>query len=296
MTICDALASPVAPLTVPFSRVIVVVLDGLRPDAIERCGLHHLRALCANGPSTMLGTTVSPSVTAAAMTSLFTGVHPEAHGVRSDRFHIPSGAERLLPVPKVLADAGIPTFTYIRELPLLMRPLGNAIARRLGVTRASFKGKSAPMVLVEAREAFRTMSRGLFVLHWGDADQAGHQYGWMSAEYADAAKKMDASLGLLATLTGVASDPSTLLIALADHGGGGVELTNHESDHPLDRTIPIVLSSGALRRGALPSTAHLVDVPATILYALGVAIPESYAGRPFVEALAPAVSAYAIAS
>jgi predicted AlkP superfamily pyrophosphatase or phosphodiesterase len=50
-------------------RVITVVLDGLRPDAIERFELAHLGALIAHGASALDATTVSPSVTVAAMTS-----------------------------------------------------------------------------------------------------------------------------------------------------------------------------------------------------------------------------------
>lgn len=55
---------------------------------------------------------------------------------------------------------------------------------------------------------------------------------------------MDRALGLLARQ--VAADPSTLLIAMADHRGGGAMPNDHESEHPVDTTIPIVLARGAL--------------------------------------------------
>ena len=61
------------PTATPIRRVILVVLDGLRPDAIPRFGLAHLAALAHGGASTMLARTVHPSVTAAAMASLLTG-------------------------------------------------------------------------------------------------------------------------------------------------------------------------------------------------------------------------------
>ena len=77
-------------------------------------------------------------------------------------------------------------------------------------------------------------------------------------------------------------DSRTLLIALADHGGGGTVSTDHESDHPADRSIPIMCAGCGLGPGDLLDDARLVDIPATVLAALGVAIPSSYDGRPLL--------------
>lgn len=57
-------------------RTILVVLDGLRPDAISEFGLENVTRLAQNGAATFEGTTVNPSVTAAAMASLLTGAEP----------------------------------------------------------------------------------------------------------------------------------------------------------------------------------------------------------------------------
>ena len=48
-----------------------------------------IAAVAAGGAHTLEGVTVEPSVTAAALTSLFTGVGPEVHGIRSERRLIP---------------------------------------------------------------------------------------------------------------------------------------------------------------------------------------------------------------
>ena len=70
-------------------RVVLVVLDGLRADAIPTFGLRCWQRLASLGASSLCGTTVAPSVTAAAMASLLTGAPPAVHGLRSDRFHLP---------------------------------------------------------------------------------------------------------------------------------------------------------------------------------------------------------------
>ena len=271
------------------SRVILVVLDGLRADAIDTFGMTHLESLIRAGSYTVAAETVAPSVTAAAMTSLLTGVPPSVHGVRSDRFHIPSRSGPVDPVPATLAAAGIPTFAFIRQLPRWAVPLAQRTARRLAVAECVFQGTSAAEIVVGAQQALRAESRGLFVMHWPDADEAGHSHGWMSAAYGAAARRLDAALGLLAGWTDVLADPGTLLIALADHGGGGVLSNNHDSDHPHDRTIPIVVAGGRVNPGPIQGPVSLLDVPATILAAMGVAVPASYTGRPLHDTIAPPV-------
>jgi arylsulfatase A-like enzyme len=259
-------------------RVILVVLDGLRPDAIEAFGLTHIQQLAARGRATYDARTVSPSVTAAAMATLLTGQTPARHGVVSDRFHIPRPRGPMDPLPRVLGAAGFPTEIYLGALPPLYGGLASRIARYLGVGRTRCAGDGAQEILAEATAALSSQRRGLFVLHWPDVDRAGHSHGWMSPEYAQAARTLDAAVGDLCTLL-EADDARTLLVALADHGGGGVIATDHESDHPADRTIPVILAGHGVTPGHPIGPASLVDIPATIAAALGVGVPLTYEGR-----------------
>ena len=266
------------------SRVIVVVLDGLRPDAIALYGLHHIWRLSQHGSSTFAGSTVAPSVTAAAMTSLFTGVAPDDHGLTSEQFHIPRPRVALEPLPRLLGSRGLPSTVCMAQVPRAYRGLGERIAGRLGLSEARFKGNSAAEILACGRDVVHRQRRGLIVFHWPDADRAGHEHGWMSPQYEAAARRLDAALGLLAAIADAYTDRSTVLIALADHGGGGVCRTHHDSDHRHDRTIPIVMVGGAVRHGGLRRSASLLDVPATVAWALGITPPATYAGTPLVEA------------
>lgn len=273
-------------------RVVLVVLDGLRADAISTLGLRCWQRLANFGASSLCGTTVAPSVTAAALASLLTGAPPAVHGLRSDRFHLPRSQGPLDPLPRVLANAGLPASGFIRRLPWMFRGLGKRLARHLGVGTACFAGRSSREILFAAWEQLAVQDRGLIFLHWPDADLAGHEHGWMSKEYARAAHRLDQALGLLAALAGVEEDEGTLLIALADHGGGGLDPRDHNSDHPLDRTIPLLLAGPAVAGEELYEPS-LLDVPATILWALGIPLPDSYVGRPLYEAFTPAALALA---
>jgi len=272
-------------------RVIVVVLDGLRPDAVTLFGLGQLERLKRRGAATYGARTVTPSVTAAAMASLLTGVPPALHGLRSDRFHVPRRHARLMPLPLLLTQAGLPTSAYLAGLPRGFRGIATRIAERLGLQRVCFSGESAPSILAAAFAALEAQDTGLILIHWPDADRAGHRKGWMSVEYARAARLMDSTLGTLVARTELWADPSTVLIALADHGGGGRESRDHQSSHPRDRTIPIWLAGGSVVSGELAPVSSLLDVPATVLWSLGQPIPASYAGRPLVEAFRTATPA-----
>ncbi len=267
----------------PVQRVVLVVLDGLRPDAIPRFGLPHLAALARVSAFTLLGRTVQPSVTACAMASLLTGATPERHGLQSERFHLPRAKGALHPLPRHLAAAGLPTSAFLAAMPLLFGSIARRIAGHLGVERSRFTGRGALDILAAARPALRDQRRGLVLLHWPDADRAGHAHGWMSEQYGAAAWEMDAALGALVKAVEL-DDPGTLLVALADHGGGGAVRTHHNSTHPLDTTIPIFLAGGAVQAGELGAGATLLDVPATICWALGLPLPESYVGRPLLSA------------
>lgn len=263
----------------PVRRVILVVLDGLRPDAIPRYGLQHLTALARSGAGTMFARTVSPSVTACAMASLITGAAPERHGLQSDRFHIPRPRGTLDPLPRVLARHAMPFSAFLAHMPFPFNGIAHRIAAHAGVSHARFSGETCDDILAAAQSTLREQRRGLVLMHWPDGDRAGHAAGWMSAPYEDAARRMDGALGALVREVRL-DDPSTLLIAMADHGGGGARPDHHDSEHPLDRTIPIILAGGSVRPGEIAPGASLLDVPPTICWALGIPRPQSFAGFP----------------
>ncbi len=56
----------------------------------------------------------------------------------------------------------------------------------------------------------------------------------MSEEYGRAAKAIDDAVGTLMGLMELLYGPDTILILLADHGGGGLNPRRHDSVHPLE--------------------------------------------------------------
>lgn len=266
------------------SRVVVVILDGLRADAIPLFPLPSLRKLATGGAYTLTGRTVQPSITPAALASLLTGVPPRIHGVESDRITFSRPRGPLLPLPELLSRHDMPLRVFRGTLPPLTRGVATRITARLGI-EATFEGHSADDILDAALPSLAVHQPGVTVLHWLDADRAGHARGWGSTEYVTAARLLDSAIGRMVGTLGMADDPSTLLIAFADHGGGGARARDHKSTHPLDTTIPIILSGGQVIPQVLGYGASLLDIPATVAWALGIQPPALWAGRPLAEAL-----------
>jgi arylsulfatase A-like enzyme len=259
-------------------------MDGVRADAVPLFGMPVLERLAAAGAWTLDAETVRPSVTAAAMGSLFTGVTPGRHGLETDRFRIPRPRGTIDPLPHVLARQGVPTCAALARVPMAYRSLAHHLSRRLGIAEAVFAGERALDIVAAATGLLGSRSRGLFVFHWPDADRTGHAHGWTSRRYAAAVHGIDAALGVLVDELGVTREGDTVLIALADHGGGGLVATNHDSDHPHDRRIPLVFSGAAVEPGRLAPGLSLLDVPATVAWALGAPVPPDWNGRPVTEA------------
>jgi arylsulfatase A-like enzyme len=269
----------------PVRRVILVVLDGLRADAVDTLALPTLLRLRRTAAH-CTATTVAPSVTWAVMTTLMTGVAPELHGVVSDSIHIPRPRTELFPLPALLGEVGLPTTAILASIPRIFRGVAAAIGRRLGIGHLRFAGSGADDILRSARDKLEAQRRGLIFLHWPDADRAGHDHGWMSREYVDAARTLDSTLAALVRELDIENDPDTLLIALADHGGGGVDPKDHESDHPYDRMVPLVFAGQRVIPGNVGANISVLDVPATVLWALGLERPASYCGTALREILA----------
>lgn len=76
-------------------HVIVVGIDGLRPDMITEQTMPNLAAMRARGVSSTAHRTVFPSETRGALTALASGARPETTGVLGNEFYSRDGSGRL---------------------------------------------------------------------------------------------------------------------------------------------------------------------------------------------------------
>lgn len=277
-------------MTEPFRKTVLIVIDGLRPDAITPGGMPILHEIFARGWRAGRALTVRPSVTVAALTSLASGVGPTRHGMTEARLlHLPR-LRHLRPLPAELRRLAVETTVITPALPGAARWMAGALLRLGGVTRL-IADASAPTALFGAA-AKRLTGNGrpeLVVVYANDADLAGHAWGWMSPAYLRAAQAVDRGL---AHILPFIDDPETLVITTADHGGGGVLPDDHDHPHPVNERIPLVLAGGRVTAGTgrEEQAIHLLDIPPTVLHGFGGTAPRSWEGRVIHEAFSMELS------
>ncbi|HUL50718.1 MAG TPA: alkaline phosphatase family protein [Gemmatimonadales bacterium] len=261
-------------------RVIFVLADGLRPDAISRermPALSQLRDGFAHAP---LARTIRPSATVAALASLATGVSPRTHRLIEPGLGFLPGLRNLRPVARELARNGVETAIATGELATGALPVAWALASTAGVRRIVASGTTARETAKAAHRLYLESREGLVFVYLPDCDRAGHAHGWMSEPYLDATRHVDAAIHTLATHAGDA-----LLIITADHGGGGVRHDDHDEPHPVNDAIPLVFAGPRVTpRYRLAEPVSILDLPPTILWWFGCEVPACYEGQPLYGA------------
>jgi predicted AlkP superfamily pyrophosphatase or phosphodiesterase len=261
-------------------RVILVLADGLRPDAITPTDMPSLDALARAYTSALRATTVRPSRTVAALASLATGVGPHTHGLIEPGLGFLSRLPTLRPLARELTRGGVSSEVVASELLPAERAVLWALTKAAGLGKYRSAGVRARDVARAAQTAALTRSAGLVFVYLNDCDQAGHAHGWMSPQYRAAAVEVDAAVGVLADLT-----EHSLLIVMADHGGGGMSTHDHAEPHPSNDHIPLILAGpDVTRHHLLTRQVSLLDVPPTLLWWFGLDVPVTYEGRVLTQA------------
>ncbi len=267
------------------SRVVLGILDGLRPDAIAVAPMPVLARLAHDGWS-CTATTVRPSITVAALTSLATGISPAAHSLTQPRVPPLGVLSRLRPLPAELRRQRRRTLVVTGQLPQKGRLLARGLLGLAGVERFASGGESPAEIAEHASQTLARRTAHLCAVYLNHCDLAGHAHGWMSAPYLAAAAALDQAVAhLVASL----DDGQTLFAFVADHGGGGAEANDHDAPHPVNDAIPLVFFGAGVSGSA--SGVSLLDVPPTLLHALGVPVPASYEGQVLALSAPPASAA-----
>jgi len=260
--------------------VILVLADGLRPDAITPTDMPSLDALARRYTTALRASTVRPSRTVAALASLATGVAPETHGLIDPGLGFLARLPGLRPLARELTRGGVASQVVASELLPAERAVLWALTKAAGLGKYRSAGLRAREVARAAQAVALAQSRGLVFVYLNDCDQAGHAHGWMSPQYRAAAVEVDAAIGVLADLT-----EHSLLIVMADHGGGGVSTHDHAEPHPINDHIPLILAGpDVTRRHQLTREASLLDIPPTLLWWFGLEVPVCYEGRVLTQA------------
>ena len=263
----SASAAPV-PLQAATDHVVVISVDGLRPDAIQEFGAHTLQRLMREGSYSLGAQTIMPSRTLPSHTSMLTGEEPDAHGITWNSNE--EDEHGYVAVPTVFAQAherGLHTAAFFSKGKFNHLEVPNTL-NHSEAPDGDAKWRAERTVANVERYLARERPNLMFV-HIGEPDYAGHKYSWMSWFYGLAVRKADRAVAdVLEAADAAFGVGSYVVILTADHGGHGWD---HGSKDPRDVTIPWIAWGEGIRVGTvLPDGIRTMDTAATALWLLGV--------------------------
>ncbi|MFC1997756.1 alkaline phosphatase family protein [Chloroflexota bacterium] len=251
-------------------NVLLILVDGMRPDGLQQAETPTIDMLAASGRSTLSARTVRPSVSLPCITSLFLGVPPERHGITTNLWMPPAR-----PVPglvDIIHQAGGQTASFYNweELRDVSRP---------GSLDAAFflRDCSTPQSDTQLTDlAIKWLGDNPFrfaFVYLGYTDIAGHDHGWMSEPYIGAISNADCCVAQLLDIL----HEDSLVVVTADHGGHG---RTHGTDSPEDMLIPLILRGSGFPAGSsFPGPVSILDIAPTICNWLGIDPPREWAGK-----------------
>lgn len=253
-------------------KVLLILVDGMRPDAIVE--LPQVKKILKKSAYTLKGTTVNPSVTLPCHMSLFHSVDPARHGITTNLY-----------MPQVRPINGIcevldqnakqcAMFYGWGELRDLCRPSSNVFSyfcagRYIG--REAMNNQITEAVIKYLAETDTEFT----FLYYGYTDWAGHEYGWMSDGYMEAMRNSWENIErVVESLHG----DYTVFIT-ADHGGHD---RTHGTEMPEDMIIPIIAMGKDFAPGTQFAEANIKDIAPTITKVMGVAPDREWEGKSLI--------------
>ena len=276
---------------VPVPKVLLVGIDGVRPDVMRQVATPNINALIRDGAFSDRAQTGLPTLSGPSWTSMLTGVWKEKHGVMSNDFPFPDAALNRYPdfLTRVeREDPDLRTFAAADWTPLLEPQedgeergdpvLGSEIDARISLDGSKIGWAAADEQAVEAAEAeLREHDPAALFVYLGNPDEVSHHTGSIEDEYRASIARADRHVGRL--VRAIRARPTYaaenwLILVSTDHGrrpDGGHGGTSDE-----ERTIFFIASGPSARQGTILTPPRIVDVAATALAHLGLGSREEW--------------------
>ena len=254
-------------------KVILILVDGMRPDGLMQCGHPFAQKLKEISAYSLTAHTVTPSVTLPCHMSLFHSVDPERHGITTNTY-IP----QVRPIEGLFDrldghDKKCAFFYTWEELRDLSRP--DHLHTALCLNQHKRTGTDNLITDAAIRYINEEAPDFLF-LYLGETDElGGHDTGWMSETYL---KVVNNAVGCAEKLYHAIPKDYTVILT-ADHGGHG---RGHGSDCPEDMTIPIFCIGPRFEKGKEYPGGSIKDIAPTVAKLLEVPPAREWEGKPLV--------------
>jgi len=255
-------------------KVILISIDGMRPDGLMQCGNVFVEELMRMGSYTLSGSSMDPSVTLPCHMSIFHSVAPARHGVTTNTY-----TPMVRPINGLfeqINNAGGWSAMYYAWEPLrdVSRPGSLKFSRYIW----AYSTENTDRLLTEAAlQDIKTYAPDFVFIHMVETDEkGGHDNGWMSGPYL---KCIHDAIDNVKRFLEEAGEDYTVIVT-ADHGGHD---RLHGTDLPEDMTIPMFFVGPEFEPGKTLSGISLLDIAPTIAQIMGVPVPREWEGRSLVE-------------
>ena len=255
-------------------KVILISIDGMRPDGFLQCRNPFIHELMKRGSYTLEGSSVNPPVTLPCHMSIFHSVTPERHGMTTN-IYVPMVRPISGLFEQISRAGGVSGMFYgWEQLREVSRPYS---LKRAGFI-FSYSAENTDRMLAEEAISYIKSDKPDFVfLYMVETDQkGGHDNGWMSEGYL---KRVHAAIENVKNVMDVVGDEYTVILT-TDHGG-------HDRVHgvniPEDMVIPMFFIGPDFEPGKVLSGISLLDIAPTIATIMGVPIPREWEGKSIVE-------------
>lgn len=266
------------------ARVLIVSVDGLRPDLLLRAETPRMHGLMNSGSFTFWGVTAREAYTLPCHVSMLTGVSSEKHGVTWNNY-IEQSYPNVPTLFEVAKTAGLSTAMACGKMKFLTLTKPTTLDHYYLPPDEPVDDREVANQAVRLLRAHHP--RVLFV-HLAGVDTVGHDHGWGSPEQMTAIRRSDEAVGLvLDSLAELGLAGSTAVILTADHGGAG---KGHAENDPRSLHIPWIASGPGIRRDhdltlSCARTIRTEDTFATACVLLGIDPLPASEGRPILEIL-----------
>lgn len=272
-------ASSVTALDRIAQHVVVIGLDGCRPEAIRQAQAPVLQRLVREGAVCWKAQAVHPTVTQVNWSAMLTGCVPAKNGIDTHPITEETLGKISPQTPSVFQLAAAHDMTSVAFLGhWKLYPLETA-GPKIQFEHSPYEARHASAVAAEYLRQNRPI---LCFVYMGDLDGAGHQYGWLSPEQLKAMNEVDIAVGtIVKTLQEAGMWQSTLLLVTSDHGGHD---KSHSAGTAEDATIPWIAAGALVKPGTLiERPISTCDTAATAAHFLGMEPPAIWDGKPVLE-------------
>ena len=250
---------------------VLVIIDGLRPDALAVAHCPNLEALRIRGAATLHASSVMPTSTLPVHVSIFHSVPPTSHRITTNDW-MPMA--KLIPgLIDVAHAAGMVTASFYNWEPL--RNISRPRSLSFSYMRDNYETKpDGDQVIADEVVRYFSSDRPDFAfVYFGTLDPAGHKYGFTSSGYLAQLERVDSALG---TVLGALPADATVLLT-SDHGGHD---RIHGTDKPEDMIVPWIIAGPGIRRGyEIKTPVSLLDTAPTLARVLGISPHPEWEGR-----------------